>query len=50
MKFIYNLKAKFKKMTISKIDPNFILLLLVIVFFVLLFAAENVVKLTLLPN
>jgi len=32
-----------------KIDPHFILLLLVIMFVVLLFAAENVVKLTIMP-
>jgi len=33
-----------------KIDPHFILLLLVIMFVVLLFAAENVVKLTIMPQ
>jgi hypothetical protein len=33
-----------------KIDPHFILLLLVIMFVVLLFAAENVVKLTIMAQ
>lgn len=33
-----------------KVDPHFFLLLLVIVFFFLLFAAENVIKYTLLPQ
>jgi hypothetical protein len=33
-----------------KIDPHFILLFLVIMFVVLLFAAENVVKLTIMPQ
>lgn len=37
-----------KKFPMVKIDPHFILLLLVIVFFVLLFAAENVVKVTII--
>jgi hypothetical protein len=33
-----------------RIDPHFILLLLVIMFVVLLFAAENVVKLTIMAQ
>ncbi len=50
MKSIYKLASRLKKLPLKKVDPNVVLLLLVIVFFVLLFAAENVVKLTLLPN
>lgn len=44
-KLIFNANKLF-----VKIDPHFILLILVIMFVVLLFAAENVVKLTLLPQ
>ena len=49
MKTVINMFQNIKKFQIVKVDQHFILLLLVIVFFVLLFAAENVVKLTLLP-
>ena len=39
-----------KKFRLSKIDPNVVLLILVVMFFVLLYAIENIVKLTLLPQ
>ena len=39
-----------KKIRPLKIDPNVVLLFLVIMFFVLLYATENIVKLTLLPQ
>jgi len=39
-----------KKIRPLKIDPNIVLLFLVIMFFVLLYATENIVKLTLLPQ
>jgi hypothetical protein len=42
--------AGIKKVQRIKVDPHFILLLLVIMFVVLLFAAENVVKLTLIQQ
>jgi hypothetical protein len=38
------------KRFLVKIDPHFLLLILVIVFFFLLFAAENVIKYTLIPQ
>ncbi len=46
MKAVKNLFMSFK----VKIDPHFVLILLVIMFVVLLFAAENVFKSTLLPQ
>jgi len=49
MKTVKSLFFNMKKFPVRKIDQHFLLLLLVIMFFVLLFAAENVVKLTLLP-
>lgn len=39
-----------KKIRLLKIDPNVVLLILVVMFFVLLYATENIVKLTLLPQ
>ncbi len=39
-----------KKNFFEKIDRHFLLLILVIVFFFLLFAAENVIKHTLIPQ
>jgi len=50
MKNVKNLFLGIKKFPLTKIDPNVVLLLLVIVFFVLLFAAENVIKHTLIPQ
>jgi len=47
MKYIL---AGIKKVQGIKVDPHVVLLLLVIMFVVLLFAAENVVKLTLIPQ
>lgn len=38
------------KRFLVKIDPHFLILILVIVFFFLLFAAENVIKYTLIPQ
>jgi hypothetical protein len=49
MKQIENMILKMKNFKFTKIDPNFILLLLVIAFFVLLLATENVVKQTFIP-
>ena len=40
----------FKKVQGIKVDPHFVLLFLVIMFVVLLVAAENVVKTTLIPQ
>lgn len=48
MKNVKNLFLGMKKLPVTKIDPNVVLLLLVIVFFVLLFATENVIKQTLI--
>jgi len=48
MKTMINLFLNLKKFQATKVDPNFVLLLLVIIFFILLFAVENIVKLTLL--
>lgn len=47
MKYIM---AGIKKVQGIKVDPHFVLLFLVIMFVVLLFAAENVVKTTLIPQ
>ena len=47
MKYIL---AGLKRVQAIKVDPHFVLLLLVIMFVVLLFAAENVVKLTLIQQ
>ncbi len=48
-----NVKNRFSgiiKSPLTKVDPNIVLLLLVIVFFVLLYATENVIKHTLIPQ
>ncbi|MCD4695418.1 MAG: hypothetical protein K8S16_04175 [Bacteroidales bacterium] len=50
MKSVKNMLLNFKNVGLIKIDPHIVLLLLVIMFVVLLFAAENVVKLTLIPQ
>ncbi len=44
------LKMNVMKKLLVKVDPHFLLLLVVIVFFFLLFAAENVIKYTLIPQ
>lgn len=45
-RLITNIMKRF----LVKIDPHFLILILVIVFFFLLFAAENVIKYTLIPQ
>ncbi|MCF8367504.1 MAG: hypothetical protein K9G76_00585 [Bacteroidales bacterium] len=50
MTTVKNMLSNLKSIRLIKIDPHIILLLLVIMFVVLLFAAENVVKLTLIPQ
>jgi hypothetical protein len=50
MKMIKNKLLNNLKLPLTKVDPHFILLILVIVFFVLLVAAENVIKHTLIPQ
>ena len=50
MKHVKNLFTGIVKSPLTKIDPNVVLLLLVIVFFVLLYATENVIKHTLIPQ
>jgi hypothetical protein len=50
MKAIKKKLLKNLKLPFVKIDPHFMLLILVIVFFVLLIAAENVIKHTLIPQ
>lgn len=50
MKMIKNKLLNNLRLPLTKVDPNFILLILVIVFFVLLVAAENVIKHTLIPQ
>ncbi|MCD4737076.1 MAG: hypothetical protein K8R53_13615 [Bacteroidales bacterium] len=47
MKFLNNQIEKAKIFILQKTNPNLVLLILVIMFIVLLFAAENIVKLTL---
>jgi hypothetical protein len=44
------LVANVMKKFLVKIDHHFLLLIVVIVFFFLLFAAENVIKYTLIPQ
>jgi len=50
MSMMRNIVMKLKKRFLVKIDPHFLILILVIVFFFLLFAAENVIKYTLVPQ
>jgi len=50
MKTVKNIFLGVKRFPLIKVDPNVVLLFLVIVFFVLLFAAENVIKQTLIPQ
>lgn len=50
MKNVKNLFSSIIKFPLTKIDPNILLILLVIVFFVLLYATENVIKHTLIPQ
>lgn len=50
MKMIMNKLLNSLKLPLVKVDPHFILLILVIVFVVLLVAAENVIKHTLIPQ
>lgn len=50
MRIMKRLIANIMKRFLVKIDPHFLLLILVIVFFFLLFAAENVIKYTLIPQ
>lgn len=50
MKRIRNKWMNSVRISIKKVDQHFMLLILVIVFFVLLIAAENVIKNTLIPQ
>jgi hypothetical protein len=50
MKTVKNILVGLKRFAPVRIDPHFVLLILVIVFFVLLFAAENVIKHTLISQ
>ena len=49
MRVVKSLLTDFKNFQFSKINPNVALFVLVVMFVVLLFAVENVVKLTLIP-